>query len=158
VSSQPRQSQVTRRDDKPDAIETSVQKTYRWLRETEQELRYGNPHDAYLVLRAFLHVLRDRLTVNEAADLGAQLPMLIRGIYYEAFVPSRMPQKMRRTEFLARFAAEARLAAGKPVETTLRAPAKVLLRHITPGEAEDVLDSLPAEIRDLIGYPSATAG
>jgi uncharacterized protein (DUF2267 family) len=30
-----------------------------------------------------LHALRDRLTVEEASDLAAQLPMLIRGLYYE---------------------------------------------------------------------------
>ena len=39
----------------------------------------GHPNKAYLALRTVLHALR----VEEAVDLGAQLPMLIRGLYYE---------------------------------------------------------------------------
>ena len=32
-----------------------------------------------------LHALRDRLTPDSAVHLGAQLPILVRGIYYEGW-------------------------------------------------------------------------
>jgi len=38
---------------------------------------------AYNALRAVLHALRDRLTTEEIAQFGAQLPTFVRGVYYE---------------------------------------------------------------------------
>ncbi len=55
-------------------------------------------HAAYRVLRAVLHALRDRLTVAETVDLGAQLPMLIRGLYYEGWTPNDKPLRERTRE------------------------------------------------------------
>ena len=81
---------------------TTVDKTNRVLKEIEQA--YGWPQErrnqSYAALRAVLHTLRDRLTVEEAADLAAQLPLLISGIYFDGWDPSRVPQKMHRDEFL----------------------------------------------------------
>jgi hypothetical protein len=58
-------------------------------------------------LRATLHALRDRLTVEEVAQLGAQLPMLIRGFYYEGWDPTGKPLRERHEEqFLVRISRE----------------------------------------------------
>jgi uncharacterized protein (DUF2267 family) len=65
-------------------FDTTVQKTHIWLNEIMDELGWeDNWHRAYLALRTVLHELRDHLTTEEATDLGAQLPMLVRGFYYE---------------------------------------------------------------------------
>jgi uncharacterized protein (DUF2267 family) len=69
-------------------IERSVEKAHVWLDEVAGQLGTDDHRQAYRVLRAYLHALRDRPTVDEAAQLAAQLPALIRGIYYEGWTPS----------------------------------------------------------------------
>jgi uncharacterized protein (DUF2267 family) len=51
----------------------------KWLNDVMRELAIENGKVAYAVLRGTLHVLRDRLPMEEAVHLGAQLPMLVRG-------------------------------------------------------------------------------
>ena len=83
-----------------DAFDTTLQKTAVWLKEIMAEFGSKDRHLAYLALRATLHALRDRLTVEEAVHLGAQLPMLVRGFYYEGWTPSGKPVKVKKAGFL----------------------------------------------------------
>lgn len=58
---------------------------------------------AYHALRGVLFTLRDRPTPDEAAHLAAQLPLLVRGIYYEGYQPSNKPERYRdKDEWLRR--------------------------------------------------------
>ena len=132
-----------------DVIETTVQKTYSWINDLREALGGVPRRDAYQVLRSFLHVLRDRLTIEEVAQLGAQLPMLIRGLYYEGWDPSKNPVKMKPDEFIERFIRGLTLDEVAPKEA-LRAAARTLRQHITEGEFEDVLALLPAQLRELL--------
>jgi uncharacterized protein (DUF2267 family) len=133
-----------------DAIERSVQKTNQWLHELAAELD-TDESTAWRVLRAYLHVLRDRLTLDEAAHLAAQLPHLLRGVFYEGFDPGHQPEKIRdRDAFLARLAHRAQLADTGEAAVAAVAATRLLRRHVTPGELEDVLSQLPAEIREVL--------
>jgi uncharacterized protein (DUF2267 family) len=138
------------RTDEIDVIETTVQKTYRWIRELDEELHGVGRREAYQVLRGFLHTVRDRLIVDEAAQLAAQLPMLVRGIYYEGWDPSKAPQKMDADEFLATFFVGAAMNVDQDPLPALQAAARVMRRHVTPGETSDVFGSLPHDIRELL--------
>ena len=134
-----------------DLIDRSVEKTNLWLNELAEELGGHDRKAAYHVLRAYLHAIRDRLTVNEAAQLAAQLPELIRGIYYEGWVPSRTPMNYRTVdEFLARVAEEAMLPGETEASYACEAAARVLRRHVSEGEIEDVAAVFPEDLKTVL--------
>jgi uncharacterized protein (DUF2267 family) len=139
-----------------EAFDTTVQKTNTWLKELMGELGWQDKHKAYSALRATLHALRDRLTVDEAAQLAAQLPMLVRGLYYEGWDPTGKPVKERqRSQFLERIMQSFRGDESVDPERVARAVFALLSRRVTSGEIEDVKHVLPTEIREL--WPSITA-
>lgn len=133
-----------------DVFDTTIQKTASWLNELMRLLGWQDQHKAYLALRATLHALRDYLTVEEVAQLGAQLPMLIRGFYYEGWDPTGKPLRERsKAQFLDRIRQEFRSDRSIDPEQVARAVFTVLAKHVSAGEIEDVKDILPDEIRDL---------
>ena len=132
-----------------DVFDTTVQTTNRWLTEICKDIG-PDRGCAYNVLRAVLHGLRDRLTVDQAAHLGAQFPMLVRGIYFEGWKPSRNPQKWRsREEFLAHVNDELRNTRPIDAQDGTRAVFKVINHYIDPGEAEEVVQALPRDVRTM---------
>lgn len=133
------------------AFDSTLQTTNLWLHELMQELGWDDRHRAYQALRAVLHAVRDRLTVAEVADLGAQLPMLVRGIYYEGWNPAASVGHVRqREEFLAPIGAAFRDRPEVSPEGVVWAVFKVLERHVSGGEMKDVKLLLPQRIRDLV--------
>ena len=133
-----------------DVFDRTIHKTNNWLNELMEALGWHDRHKAYLALRVTLHALRDRLTVEEVAQLGAQLPMLIRGFYYEGWDPTGKPLKERhKEEFLARIAEQFSRDDQADAEQVARAVFSVLSDRVTEGEIEDVKHVLPAELREL---------
>jgi uncharacterized protein (DUF2267 family) len=134
-----------------DTFDRSVQKSNEWLKDLMERLGTDDRRYAYRVLRAYFHLLRDRLTVDEAAQLAAQLPHLLRGMFYEGWDPSRTPETYRhREEFLSRLADRAQLAGPTEASVAAEAATQVLRARIAEGEVEDVLHVLPASIRTLL--------
>jgi uncharacterized protein (DUF2267 family) len=137
-----------------EVFDTTTQTTNSWLKDVMEALDSQDRHRAYRALRATLHALRDRLTVEEVAQLGAQLPMLIRGFYYEGWDPTAKPLKERRREqFLARIRRAFRNDADLDPELIARAVFAVLAKRVTEGEIEDVKHVLPGDIRELWPTP-----
>jgi uncharacterized protein (DUF2267 family) len=132
------------------AFDSTLQTTNIWLNEVLERLGWQDHHRAYHALRAVLHALRDRLPVDQAAALAAQLPMLVRGFYYEGWHPHGKPVKERhKEEFLAHIAEAFRFDPDVDPERVARIVFQVLSKHVTGGEIEGVKRSLPTEIRLL---------
>lgn len=133
-----------------EVFDTTVHKTHIWLNALMQELGWEDRYKAYMGLRTTLHALRDRLTVEETAQLAAQLPMLIHGLYYEGWNPTGKPQKVRHIEaFLTPIREHFRDDPRVDAEQVARAVFKVLTQHVSEGEIADIKHGFPTELREL---------
>ena len=79
-----------------DNLDRSIDKANVWLADIDAGFGTSDRHLAYRILRAWLHNLRDRLTVEVAAHFAAQLPELLRGVFFDGWNPTRVPQKYDR--------------------------------------------------------------
>jgi len=132
------------------AFDSTIHSTNVWLNDLLERIGWGDKQRAYHALRAVLHALRDRLSVEQAAALGAQLPMLIRGFYYEGWHPHGKPIKERKKEeFLAHVATAFPDDSTFDVEKVTRKVFEVIAKHVTPGEVKHLKLALPEEIRSL---------
>lgn len=133
-------------------FESSVQKTRAWVNDLARELgRPEDPQYAYRVLRSFLHVLRDRLPVEETAQLASQLPELLRGVFYEGWRPADTPQGYHDlSTFLDRIAIEGRLAGETEAAYAAEAAVRTLALHVGVHEVAKVRLVLPRDIADFL--------
>ena len=133
-----------------EAFDTTIHKTNSWLNDLVLALDWSDRHKAYLALRTTLHALRDRLPVEEAAQFGAQLPMLIRGFYYEGWDPTGKSVKERHKEhFFARIEQQVRDDDSIDPQEIVQVVFAVIATRVTDGEIEDVKHILPTEVREL---------
>lgn len=136
--------------------ERALQKGNVWLQQLAAELGWDDMEAVLLALRSVLHALRDRLTPNEAVQLAAQLPLLLKGVYFDGWRPSATPKKVRtKEEFLdlVRRPMIRGIPEADPEEVT-RAVFQLLEEHVSGGEIADVRTVLPAEWSDL--WPART--
>jgi uncharacterized protein (DUF2267 family) len=130
-------------------ISHSVQQTQQWLKELRDNGDLENENEAYSVLRAVLHQLRDRLTVDEAVDLGAQLPLIVRGIYFEGWQPRHAPEKVRTKQKFLDGVTMKLLPHRNAPEAAVRDVLALLAHHCDPGEIANVIAQLPTELKEL---------
>jgi uncharacterized protein (DUF2267 family) len=132
-----------------ESLERTIQHTNEWLKAIQGEMKAQDRQEAYAALRATLHVLRDMLAPDEAVQLGAQMPALVRGIYYEGWKLSGRPARVKALDaFLGAVAAESGNAVDD-AEDAVRAVFQILSRKVSRGEIADVKAGLPREIRAL---------
>jgi uncharacterized protein (DUF2267 family) len=143
-----------------DVFDNTTQKTNEWLRDISQQLGVDNRRLAYLALRGTLHAVRDFLPLDESAQLSAQLPMLVRGLYFEGWNPSRTPEVERSQEsFLSRVDEALERALWNEeidldAEQAARAVLRVLSERVSDGEIAQVRHVLPEHVRNLWPVPA----
>lgn len=132
-----------------DVFDKTLQTTHIWLDEIMAEMG-PDRQIAWKILSTVLHKLRDRLSVETAAHLGAQLPLLVRGAYYDQYQPARQPSDCQRIEDFTAEVAEW-LTDVRPVdpEDATRAVFGVLSRHVDAGQVAKIQAVLPKSIRDF---------
>ena len=132
-------------------FDDTLHKTHTWLNELMELLGWQDKQKAYLALRATLHTLRDRMLPDEVLHLGAQLPMLIRGLYYEGWKPREERLKERTLqEFLNHISVHFELTdRNLDFEKIAHAVFIVLNRHIDHGEINQIRTMMPEEVRAI---------
>lgn len=136
-----------------DVFESTIQATYDWLNDLMSILGWSDRHKAYLALRGTLQALRDRLPVEGAANFSAQLPMLIRGFYYESWKPSVTPVKIKNPEeffeYVRAHFATSSLSQEQDIESIVRAVFQVIANHVSEGEVHHIKQILPLSLASL---------
>jgi uncharacterized protein (DUF2267 family) len=135
------------------SFDHAIQVANVWLADVAKATGTEDDHArAHRLLRAWLHTLRDRLPVDVTAHLGAQLPTLLRGEYYEGWDPHTTTPAFGRAEFFDRFRREAHLEGedAENAEDTIRAISKALHIHFSAGQLDRVLDALPQDLRVVL--------
>lgn len=132
-----------------DSLDRAIDKANAWLADIDAGFGTDDRRLAYRVLRAWLHCLRDRLSVEVAAHFAAQLPELLRGVFFDGWNPSRVPQKYDRAEYVTRFAHEARVRDSDVAKAAGVATA-VARKHMSAGVVAQAFERLPAGLRELM--------
>ena len=132
------------------AMDHAPQVVAEWLNLLQEDLGWPDRSRAYLLLRATLHAIRDFLSVDEAADLSAQLPLLIRGIFFDGWVPAKTPAKARSVDdFLDRVTHAFSDDPLAEPDVAVAAVFSILRRQISPGEYQQVAWAMRKPLRDL---------
>lgn len=138
-----------------------VQTADEWLTSVAREFNTDDRNFAYRVLRAWLHGLRDELPVDLCAHFAAQLPEVLRGVYYEGWDPSKVPVKHDLDAYVQRFAHEAQVRPSEVghVASTVTA---ALRRHMSGTQLATAIERLPQRLREMLwiapSKPTAQAG
>lgn len=134
---------------KVSSVEHAFHATHLWVNEVAREFDTDDRDFAYGVLRAWLHTLRDRLTVDAAAHFAAQLPDLVRGVFYENWDPSAVPLKYNAEEYAARFAHEASISV-QDVAKAAAATTAAVGRLLPEALMAKTLGHLPGDVRAFL--------
>jgi uncharacterized protein (DUF2267 family) len=138
-----------------DVFDSTIQRTNNWLKELMLELNSSDHRKTYLTFRSVLHALRDHLSDSDAIYVGEQLPMLIRGLYFEHWDPEGKPLPLRNRNDFFRIVAQYMARDGDSsssasnAETASRAVFRLLDRKANDGEIEDVQPVMPPILLDL---------
>jgi uncharacterized protein (DUF2267 family) len=125
-----------------------------WLKKVAECLDIQDRDKAGRIFRAVLHALRDRLPATEAAHLGAQLPIIWKGVYYDGYRPNREPVRIRHEQDWLQFIyekdplAQARdFHSLEDIKLAFEGVMQALQELLSAGQYEQVAQALHTEIK-----------
>jgi uncharacterized protein (DUF2267 family) len=131
-----------------------ARKGYEFIDEVAQELETEDTDKAGRITRSVLRALRNRLTLEESLHFLAQLPMMLKAIYVDSWSMTMNYEKMKHiSDFISEVVKEDDASAWKDfsssdeVQQSIIAVFKVLARHISPGEVENLMEVLPEDLQ-----------
>lgn len=129
-------------------LHAAVPAVEEWLQDLQQRLDWQDREKVYLALLVTLHALRDSLPREEAVYLGAQLPPLLRGLYYDGWHPSgRVAPSRTRSAFLERIHDGLHRDPGIDAEQVGHAVFSLLAARLPGGELEEARAATPEALR-----------
>ncbi len=134
----------------PDAFDTAVQKGNIWLKDIEKAGKLRSRFQAYAVLRSVLHALRDCLPPAEAVKFSAQLPLLIKGVFFDGWKIPPKPARMTRAEFDACIGRGLKEESGVEPARALKAVLSALYAHVSPSVLTAIEPILPREVHAAV--------
>tara|TARA_R110000787_G_scaffold112500_5_gene221414 strand:+ start:1807 stop:2238 length:432 start_codon:yes stop_codon:yes gene_type:complete len=137
-----------------EVIDHSVHLTHEWINELAGRLGWSSKRSALRLLRVTLRRIRDHLMPDELAQMSAQLPLMVRGLFFEGWVPKLTPIKERNVEdFVTFIGTQMADAAEYRGRDDIKCVFDLLNARLSRGEVEDVRATLPTAIRDLWPAP-----
>ena len=135
-------------------FERTNHEAHEWVNDLAGRIGWGNEREVLHLLRTVLCKIRDHLPVNEMAQFSAQLPTILRGMFFEGWQPQKTPIRERHAaEFVAGIEEKFGDALDYRGEDDIVAVLKTINNHISRGEVEDARACLPQELRDLWPAP-----
>jgi uncharacterized protein (DUF2267 family) len=130
---------------------SDLQTAETWVDDLMRCLGWHDRQRAYSALLSTLRALRDCLGRDEAVYVGAQLPALLRGHYYEGWHPhARKP--LSRNSFLERVLDGVHRDVAADAEQVARAVMALLATRMSTAELEDAKAATPPALHNL--WPS----
>ncbi len=140
-----------------DPLARAQNTAHEWLTTVASALGTDDRRYTYRVVRAWLHTFRDRLTVESAAHFAAQLPELLRGMFYDGWVPSKVPLRYSADEYIDRISESATIRR-TDVRSAMRRVSEGMRKLLSPGSLERALDHLPRDLQEMfLPTPQAAA-
>ncbi|MGW5383144.1 DUF2267 domain-containing protein [Nocardia sp. NPDC003963] len=144
-----------------DPLAAGVDTAHTWLNAVAEGLGTEDRHFAFRALRAWMHTVRDRIGVSNSTHVAAQLPEFLRGVWYEGWVPARVPVRHGVGAFVDQFAESARIDRDEVVPIAGKIT-RTLDGLFAPGQLTRIFAVLPGPLDialwgDFLGDEPAAA-
>ena len=139
-------------------FESSVNETSAFINHLARQLGHPEePDRCYIILRAVLHVVRDRITIGESLDLISQLPMILKGVYVEGWkYHEKPPLDFQSIEEMKDEVKKHQNQYGekdfdwqRSTEEIIAITLDSLKQYLSEGQVKHIKDQMPKEVKEL---------